>query len=314
MDNGQWWIRRERRDMIGFSVRLAILSPKSRIGLARFLDGFESLPNSTTDFMHPAQNSPDLAPYKKLHGADVVQHPELGSCFVCEGRYLVEEAIRAARSNQLHFISALCDPRQSDEWKDKIPPSAPLLTLDADELNSFVGFNFHRGVLCCCAVPEPPDGAVVAKSARLLVLPHLDSADNLGQLVRTAAALGMDAILLGRGPSPFSRRCVRVSMGGCWKIPILKTDDPCQLLEEWLSSVPGATSEIVGTASIPNAESALQWVPKQRTALVLGSESHGLEPFWRSNCTKHVRIPLAREMDSLNVSAAGAILMGIMVA
>jgi tRNA G18 (ribose-2'-O)-methylase SpoU len=264
--------------------------------------------------MHPALNSPDLAPYKKLHGAGVVQHPELGPCFVCEGRCLVEDAILAAHNNQLRFVSLLCDPRQSDEWKNKIPPSAPLFALDADELNSLVGFNYHRGVLCCCAVPEPPDRAVLAKSARLLLLPHLDNADNLGQLIRTAAALGMDAILLGRGPSPFSRRCVRGSMGGCWKIPILKTDDPCQILDEWLSSIPGAESEIVGTASIPDAESALQWAPGQRTALVLGSESHGLEPFWQSKCTKHVRIPLARKMDSLNVSVAGGILMGKIMA
>jgi tRNA G18 (ribose-2'-O)-methylase SpoU len=283
--------------MIGFSVRLAILSPKSGIGLARFLDGFESLPNSTTDFMHPALNTPDLAPYKKLHGAGVVQHPDHGPCFVCEGRHLVEEAIRAAHNNQLRFISLLCDPRQSDEWKSKIPPSVPVFALDANELNSLVGFNFHRGVLCCCAVPEPPDETVVAQSARLLVLPHLDNADNLGQLIRTAAALGMDAILLGRGPSPFSRRCVRVSMGGCWKIPILKTDDPRQILDEWLSSIPGIESEIVGTASISNAESALQWEPRQRAALVLGAESHGLEPFWEYKCTKHVRIPLDRGMD-----------------
>jgi tRNA G18 (ribose-2'-O)-methylase SpoU len=264
--------------------------------------------------MHPALNSPDLAPYKKLHGAGVVQHPELGPCFVCEGKYLVEEAIRAARSDQLRFISLLCDPLQSDEWKNKIPPSVPIFTLDADELNSLVGFNFHRGVLCCCAVPEPPSEAKVIQAKRLLALPHLDNADNLGQLVRTAAALGMDAILLGGGPSPFSRRCVRVSMGGCWKIPILKTDNPSQLLDEWLSSAPSAMSEIVGTSAIPNAESALQWAPRHRTALVLGAESHGLEPFWQSKCTKHVRIPLAHDMDSLNVSVAGGILMGIMLA
>jgi tRNA G18 (ribose-2'-O)-methylase SpoU len=210
------------------------------------------------------------------------------------------------------LLSVLCDSKRGEEWRNKIPHSVQLLTLDSGELNSLAGFNFHRGVLCCCAVPRPPNEAQIANTTRLLVLPHLDNADNLGQLIRTAAGFDMDAILLGKGPSPFSRRCVRVSMGTSWKIPILKTDDPCQILNEWLKHLPGIKSEIVGTASAPNAESAFQWVPTPRVALVLGPESHGLGPFWQAKCTKHIRIPLAREVDSLNVSAAGAILMGKM--
>ena len=259
--------------------------------------------------MRPTLNSTDLAPYKNLHGAKVVQHPDVGPCFICEGRYLVEDAIQATGQGQLRLISLLCDSKQAEEWKARIPRQTQLLTLDSNELDSLVGFKFHRGVLCCCAVPEGPSEAQVLQSARLLVLPHLDDVDNLGQLSRTAAALGIDAILIGKGPSPFEKRCVRVSMGAVWKIPILKCDNPERILDEWLQHSPNIETEIVGTAQTPSAESAWEWAPAPRTALVLGQESCGLNAFWQSKCIKHVRIPLARQIDSLNVSVAGVILM-----
>jgi len=263
--------------------------------------------------MRPTHDSTDLAPYKKLHGVKEIQHPDVGPCFICEGRYLVKDAIQAAGQGQLKLISLLCDSSQVDEWKTKIQSGVKLLTLGADELDSLIGFKFHRGVLCCCAVPEGSHEAQVLQSTRILVLPHLDDVDNLGQLSRTAAALGIGAILIGKGPSPFERRCVRVSMGAVWKIPILKCDNPGNVLDAWMEYCPNVESEIVGTAQTPNAESVWEWTPALRTALVLGQESHGMDAFWRSKCTKHIRIPLARRIDSLNVSAAGAILMSKMI-
>ncbi|MDR1841469.1 MAG: RNA methyltransferase [Holophagales bacterium] len=210
---------------------------------------------------------------------------------------------------QLRLISLLCNSRQSEEWKSKIPHQARLFTLVADELNSLLGFDFHRGVLCCCAAPEAPPEALLQQASRLLILPRIDNVDNLGQLIRTAAALGMDAIVTGQAPNPFARRCVRVSMGAVWKIPIFKRDNPEYLLDMWLQRTPNIKSEIVGTASGLNAESAWDWTPAPGTALVLGQESSGLGESWQARCARHIRIPLARQIDSLNVAAAGAIIM-----
>jgi tRNA G18 (ribose-2'-O)-methylase SpoU len=204
--------------------------------------------------MRHIPNSTDLAPYKGLHGVELVQHSDIGPCFICEGRYLVQEAIRSAGQGKLRLISLLCDSKNVEEWENNLPHQTSLLTLGTDELNSLVGFDFHRGVLCCCAVPEAPVEAQLLQASRLLVLPHLDNVDNLGQLVRTAAALGIDAILTSRGPNPFARRCVRVSMGAVWKIPILKSDKLEHMLDEWLHHYPNTKSEIVGTAATPNAE------------------------------------------------------------
>jgi len=262
--------------------------------------------------MHTEPSSTDLSPYTELHGAELVHHPDIGTCFICEGRYLVEEAIRAAEQGQLRLVSLLCDSSQIKKWKNKTPHQVRLITLDNDKLNSLVGFNFHRGVLCCCAVPEPPSESLLLQTSRILVLPHLDNIDNLGQLSRTAAALALDAILIGKGPNPFARRCVRVSMGAVWKIPIVKSDYLDHILDKWIQQCPNVKSEIVGTAATSNAEPFREWTPAPRTALVLGTESHGLDNFWQARCAKHIRIPLARQIDSLNLSAAGAILMNKM--
>jgi tRNA G18 (ribose-2'-O)-methylase SpoU len=102
-------------------------------------------------------------------------------------------------------------------------------------------------------------------------------------------------------------------MGAVWKIPILKRDDVADTLDAWLRHEPSVKSEIVGTAAVLDAEPFGEWKPATRTALVLGPEAFGLDAFWQTKCAKHVRIPLARQIDSLNVAAAGALLMGRMM-
>jgi tRNA G18 (ribose-2'-O)-methylase SpoU len=214
-------------------------------------------------------------------------------------------------------VSILCEEGRVGEWETKLPPGAKLLVLSPHEIDSLLGYAFHRGVLCCCAVPDPPSEDALLSARRLLVLPRIDNLDNLGQLARTAAALGMDAILLGGGPDPFSRRCVRVSMGAVWKMPIYRRDgraganDAVEALDAWLRFGGGA-SEIVGTADAPGAVPLREWRPAPRTALVLGPEDSGLDAPWREKCDRHVRIPMARQVDSLNVAAAGAVLMAWM--
>jgi tRNA G18 (ribose-2'-O)-methylase SpoU len=179
-----------------------------------------------------------------------------------------------------------------------------------DVLERILGFPFHRGVLCCVQRPPEPSIESILSARRLVVLPRLDNVDNLGQILRSATALGIDAVLVGQGPSPFERRTVRVSMGAVWRLPVLQTANLTSLLERWRAHAPG---EIVGAALKETALDARDWVPASRTALVLGPEDKGLDTRWMDLCDRHVMIPMARGMDSLNVAAAGAILMHRMI-
>jgi tRNA G18 (ribose-2'-O)-methylase SpoU len=139
------------------------------------------------------------------------------------------------------------------------------------------------------------------------VLPRLFDSENLGLLLRSAAALGLDGVLAGPGPGQWNRRTVRVSMGAVWRIPVWRAEDPWALLADWKRAEPG--SEVVAAALVPGAEDARTWRPAFRCALVMGPEDTGLDPDQLDRCDRAVAIPMASGMDSLNVAAAGAILM-----
>jgi len=250
---------------------------------------------------------PEFLPYQSLHGAKGSTHPKVGPCFICEGRFLVESALEAGREGRLRVISLLCQASLEAEFAPRIPEGTQLLTATKAELEDLLGFAFHRGVLCCVATPpEPPESAIL-EAKRLVVLPHVDNVENLGLILRSAAALGIDAVVAGRGPSPFERRSLRVSMGAAWKLPVLQREDPGPLLETWRAAHPG--SKIVGAALSPSAQNAQHWQPTPCCALVLGPEAYGLDETWLNRCDHCVAIPMAKGMDSLNVAAAGAILM-----
>jgi len=98
-----------------------------------------------------------------------------------------------------------------------------------------------------------------------------------------------------------------VSMGASWKLPLWFAEDPWTALEGWSA----AGGEVVG-AALPGSEPAAAWRPQARTALVLGTEGPGLGAADLARCDRTVRIPMAQGVDSLNVAAAGAILMARM--
>ncbi|MFZ1613961.1 MAG: RNA methyltransferase [Holophaga sp.] len=246
----------------------------------------------------------DLSPYRHLHGAKGSLHSVAGPCFVCEGRILVESALAAAREGKLTVLSVLTY-RNAAASLGPLPEGTVLLTLEEPELHELVGFPFHRGVLCAVTTPPEPPEADLLSARRIVVLPHVDNVDNLGLILRSAAALGLDGVLAGRGPAVFERRTVRVSMGAAWALPVWQREDPWPLLEAWCQG----GGEVIGAALTPSALDARAWLPADRTALVLGPEGHGLDPIWLAHCHRHVAIPMARQVDSLNVAAAGAILM-----
>lgn len=247
---------------------------------------------------------PLWAPYRDLRAAG---RRRMGDqeVFIAEGRILVEDLLRAGRAGRLMVHSVATTPALAEQVKSQLPASAVLLTASEDDLHTIAGFPFHRGLLACAEVPAAPPEAELMACQRLLVLPRLDDAENLGLLLRSAAALGLDGVLLGKGPDLWSRRTLRVSMGAAWRLPAWRADDPTDLLARWRER----GGEVVGAALGPGSQVAHTWIPDSRCALVLGPEGEGLDPAWLLRCDRRVVIPMAHSVDSLNVAAAGAILM-----
>jgi tRNA G18 (ribose-2'-O)-methylase SpoU len=252
---------------------------------------------------------PDPWPlFQDLRFAGQRSHPAHGPCFVAEGRILVEDLMAWGRAGKVEVVAVLAETASAEAVRPLLPPGAELIVATPAEVEALAGFPFHRGLMAAAKVPAAPGEDRLRACRRLLALPSVGDAENLGQLLRTAAALGLDGALLGPGPDPFSRRVVRVSMGTAWKLPLWRRDDMWAALEDWR----GADGEVVAAAL--GGEDIGSWRPAPRTALVLGPEGPGLSAGDLARCGRAVRIGMASGVDSLNVAAAGAILMHRLVA
>ena len=246
-------------------------------------------------------------PYRDLRFAGTREHPGYGTCFIAEGRILVEDLLGAARAGRMKVISVAATTAAAADIKSLLPAGTELLSADPSVLSELAGFPFHRGLMACAQVPPSPAASALREVCHLLVLPRLYDSENLGLLLRSAAALGLDGVLAGPGPGLWTRRTVRVSMGAVWRIPVWRTEDPWERLADWKAAEPG--SEVIAAALTAGAEDARAWRPAPRCALVMGPEDMGLDEGQLARCDRAVAIPMASGMDSLNVAAAGAILM-----
>ncbi len=204
--------------------------------------------------------------------------------------------------------SLLGVPRRLDELgPDLADADVPAYAADADTMASVVGFHLNRGVLAVADRAAQPEPAELVRTARAVaVLEGVNDHENLGSVFRNAAALGVDAVLLGpRCADPLYRRSVRVSMGHVLRVPFAPLTGPWPAA---LDVVRAAGLRVVALTPAADAvalrEAGLAGV---RTALLLGAEGPGLTDEALAAADQRVRIPMASGVDSLNVATAGAI-------
>lgn len=188
----------------------------------------------------------------------------------------------------------------------------PLYTGEREVLARLTGYELTRGVLCAMRRPSPKDfREVCAGTRRVAVLENVVDSTNVGAIIRSAAALGIDAVLLT--PSccdPLNRRAVRVSMGTVFQIPWAyigeqPADWPSPGLD-WLNELGFKTAAMaLWEDSVSIDDEGLAAEPK--LAIVLGTEGTGLTTRTIADCDYTVRIPMQHGVDSLNVAAASAV-------
>ena len=188
----------------------------------------------------------------------------------------------------------------------------PLYTGEREVLAGLTGYELTRGVLCAMRRPSPKDfREVSAGTRRVAVLENVVDSTNVGAIIRSAAALGIDAVLLT--PSccdPLNRRAVRVSMGTVFQIPWAyigeqPADWPSPGLD-WLNELGFKTAAMaLREDSVSIDDEGLAAEPK--LAIVLGTEGTGLTTRTIADCDYTVRIPMQHGVDSLNVAAASAV-------
>ncbi|HJW09772.1 MAG TPA: hypothetical protein VJ483_09070, partial [Holophagaceae bacterium] len=133
---------------------------------------------------------PDWSPYAGLRAAGTRAHPEAGPCFIVEGRILVEDLLAQGRAGALRVVSVAATPKDAERIGSLLPAGAKLLVAEEKAIAELAGFAFHRGVMACAVVPAEAPEARLLGARRLLVLPRILDLENLGLLIRSAAALG----------------------------------------------------------------------------------------------------------------------------
>jgi len=190
-------------------------------------------------------------------------------------------------------------------------PAAPVIVAPTEEVRAVTGYRETRGPLCCFHRPPRPDlTALLTRAHRVAVLEDVTNYTNIGAIFRSAAALGIDAVLLTPAcHDPLFRRASRVSMGAVFQVPWVHLEGErawatqgCALLREaGFATVALALTD----AALPITDARLK--SAEKLALVLGTEGDGLAEATLYRCDHTVRIPMDHGVDSLNVAAASAV-------
>jgi tRNA G18 (ribose-2'-O)-methylase SpoU len=247
-----------------------------------------------------------LEPYRQLK---IIRKELARQLFICEGMLLLERLLDSGYG--VH--SVLTIERQLDEvlrrtaGQDEIT----IYVISDDSMDELVGFDFHRGVLACGY--RRPAGSIrivleqTEHPVTLVGLPQIQDPGNFGGILRLAGGFGVAGIVVGEGcPDPFSRRVLRVSMGGALRVPVWPAEhfaDHVKFLAEQFQVVPIAA--VLGADAVPLHK--LDW--PRRTLLILGREDVGLADEIVAVCSQKVTIPMYGGTDSLNVAVTAGIML-----
>jgi tRNA G18 (ribose-2'-O)-methylase SpoU len=227
--------------------------------------------------------------------------------FVVEGLNLTQRLL----ASPLPVLSVLSEPCYVEHLLPGLPESTPVYTAPHALIEALAGFRFHRGVLACGA--RPPNRTLESLFGRpdspvlIPICGAVQDPENVGGIIRSSAAFGAQAVILGPDCSdPFSRRVARTSMGAVLRLPIRRAED---LTADLLRLQREFGVQLVATVLDERAEPLDPLVPAARVALLFGSEGSGLDPRWIEVCDHRVTIPMQFGVDSLNVGVAAGIFL-----
>ncbi len=249
----------------------------------------------------------ELDVYARLTEAQLLnrEEPKKGQ-FIAESPKVIHRALDAGCVP----LSFLCEKSHiNGEARDVIARCGdiPVYTAEFDVLTQLTGYKLTRGMLCAMLRPQNPPVAEICGSARrIAVLEEVMNPTNLGAIFRSAAALGIDAVLLTPGCSnPLYRRSARVSMGTVFQVPwaFFDAERPWQEVLRELGFKTCAMALCDDTLNIDDPRLR----GEEKLAIVLGTEGDGLRESTIASCDYTVRIPMSHGVDSLNVAAASAV-------
>jgi tRNA G18 (ribose-2'-O)-methylase SpoU len=251
---------------------------------------------------------PRLLAYRNLKDKELARD---GRRFIAEG----EQVVRRLIASGIEVESVLLAQRKAAGICPLVPASVPVWLASDETIEQVIGYEFHSGVMACGIRPragtlegllgKPKDSS--RSSSTLVVCPKITNVENLGVLIRIAAAFGVAGLLLGEQCcDPYFRQSVRVSMGSVFSLPMARSEsieaDLRRLKTEW-------GMELVATVLATDAQPLAEAGRTANMAIFFGGEADGLDPAHTALCDRRVTIPMRRGTDSLNVSVAAGIVL-----
>ena len=246
---------------------------------------------------------PRIALFSKLTEAQLRQRQDTEQgIFIAESPKVIRVALQAGYEPS----ALLCEKKHIEgDAADIIQghPDMPVYTGTRELLSELTGYTLTRGVLCAMRrKPEPLLDEILKNARRVCVIDAVCDTTNIGAIFRSAAALGIDAVLLTRSScDPLNRRAIRVSMGTVFLVPWTWLDDYEALQRMGFKTVAMALTD----KSISLDDPILK--QQERLAVIMGTEGEGLPQATIEQADYTVRIPMFHQVDSLNVAAAAAV-------
>jgi tRNA G18 (ribose-2'-O)-methylase SpoU len=264
---------------------------------------------------------PRIAAYRNVPDPDLLIQ---GGLFVAEGRLVVRRLIEGQRFSVRSVMvtdaarAALGDVLTAQH-------ELPVYVVPQAVMNGVTGFNMHRGCLAIGQRPHPHQWREVMTGAqRAIALERIANADNVGSVFRSAAAFGLDAVLLERTcADPLYRKAIRTSMGAALTMPFATAEPWPDALRELargsvgpvlsdrpaLSDPPWVVLALTTSPEAPPLREIASTIADRPVVVVVGNEGEGLSDAALAACTHRARIPMTSNVDSLNVATAAAIAM-----
>ena len=247
---------------------------------------------------------PELAPFMTMRQQQDHYRDRL---FVAEGRKVVERLLES----DLDVVSALMPPEAFEEVRglfERRSEAIDVFLAPKPKLEAMTGFSMYQGFLACGRIPAPAELDVVWQQAErprfFVATDGLTNAENLGGLVRNAAAFGAQALIVGETcVHPYLRRAVRSSMGNVFRMPVV---EPVSLVDA-LGELRRRGMRCVAAHPHTDRRTLPEALLSGDACVVLGSEGEGISKAVREACDEQVAIPMQSGVDSLNVNSAAAV-------
>ncbi|WP_188206366.1 TrmH family RNA methyltransferase [Alkalibacillus aidingensis] len=242
--------------------------------------------------MIESKQNPRVKYWKKLHKK---KYREEEQCFLVEGWHLVEEAIHSDWQIQELIISNQVD--YPSEWE-----SEKIQLVSENVLDEIAQTEASQGVI---AVVQQHEIEHNQDFNRLLLIDQVQDPGNVGTIIRSALAFGVDVVVLGKGTVDlFNDKVIRSTQGAFFHLPVVRAD-----LNDWIHHCQAKNIKIYGTALDQSAQALPNVTPLEKFAVIVGNEGDGVQPKVLEQVDETLYIPIAKASESLNVGIATSIVL-----